>query len=199
MTRQNLFILKRGSRWDPSRGVAKSKKAPGAGFPAAWSNPQQLRAGCGLNQHVEIDFVEWNNNWYSDGARHYTQALHLWTKGNDEQLVARVNLPQTDWGNWNTFGVLWLPGQRVETFFNGQRVRTYQWNDKLNPARGKDYVIIIGSGGYPTEWDWVRMWRGGSGGNTPGGDADNCNNSNTNNRSASSDEGTQQQEAISYQ
>ena len=108
-----------------------------------------------------------------------------------------MNLPQTDWRNWNTFGVLWLPGLRVETFFNGQRVRTYQWNDKLNPARGKDYVIIIGSGAYPTEWDWVRMWRGGSGENTPGGDAHNCNNSNTNNCSASSDEATQHQEAIS--
>ena len=81
------FYFETRVRWDPSRGVVKSKKAPGAGFPAAWSNPQQLRAGCGLNQHVEIDFVEWNNNWYSDGARHYTQALHLWTKGNDEQLV----------------------------------------------------------------------------------------------------------------
>lgn len=112
--------------------------------------------------YLEMDFMEYNLAWH--GTLDYFAAMHTWvknggsnvrtTQGDEEVRVGLVNYNQ-----FNRYGVLWVPGSRIEVYFNKMLERTQTFSTFPNLAVGntQKFPIILGSP-MPMHVDWVRCW-----------------------------------------
>ena len=156
---------------------------PQSGFPAFWTMSaehlfdtlwEQTRA---RYEYLEMDFMEWNPSWHSPEA--YVHSNHAWTndrKAEDKNLRnQRISFPAAfdepggkvirpipvpDWRQFNVFGVLWIPGDRIDTYFNNRLVRSVRASDYPHLRRGDPhhFPVLLGSGNFPMRVDWVRVW-----------------------------------------
>jgi hypothetical protein len=152
--------------------------APQSGFPAFWTMSAEHLFGTLQFQeqdpyaYLEIDFMEWNPGWH--GAAAYIQSIHSWI--NEASRNRQVSIPRhhehetdgkvirpikaPDWNTFNTFGVLWIPGDRIDTYFNHQLVRSIRVSDypQIGVGDRHHFPVILGSGNFPMRVDWVRVW-----------------------------------------
>jgi len=154
----------------------------GRGFPAFWTMSAEHLFGTlwqqtkSRYQYLENDFMEWNApSWHSPDA--YIHSLHVWT--NDRTLDVPYNksvqfpkhhkgsggkvigpFPGVDWREFNIFATLWIPGDRIDTYFNNQLVRSFDLSEhpEFNVGNDQHFPAILGSGNFPMRVDWVRVW-----------------------------------------
>ena len=148
------------------------------GFPAFWTMSAEHLFGTFQEEmknpyeYLEIDFMEWNSTWHAPEA--YLQCIHHYVLENglsrtqsfpkdfisDTQGKVIRNLGSPDWRSFNTFGILWIPGDRIDTYFNNQLVRSVKVKDYPEIGVGNDqhFPVILGSGHFPMRVDWVRVW-----------------------------------------
>ncbi|MBS3955613.1 MAG: hypothetical protein KGZ88_21935 [Methylomicrobium sp.] len=149
-----------------------------SGFPAFWTMSAEhlFETLSSKNkrwyEYLEIDFMEWNPEWHSRSA--FIQSIHYWVK--DRGKNKRVSMPACydcpmegkviDLGGtinfmqFNTFGILWIPGERIDTYVNDVLVRSVRVSDYPAIESGNDhhFPVILGSGKFPMRVDWVRVW-----------------------------------------
>ncbi len=149
-----------------------------SGFPAFWTMSAEHLFGTfnikkkSRYKYLEIDFLEWNPDWHPPTA--YNQSIIYWI--NDKGKNTRVIMPKCyvcaktgkvidlgksiNFRQFNTFGILWIPGDRIETYVNDTLVRTVLVSDYPAIGAGNDhhFPVILGSGNFPMQVDWVRVW-----------------------------------------
>jgi hypothetical protein len=116
----------------------------------------------------ENDFMEYNPSWINGRKDCYFHALHHWqvpASGANEITsypAPVIDVPeQTDWNSFNVFGVLWMPGQAIESYLNGELTRSVSFDDFPHMSTGDQhhFPVILGSGQWPMRVDWVRVWQ----------------------------------------
>ena len=150
----------------------------GEGFPAFWTmsaehlfsqaftKPRYGESSDGFI-YLENDFMEWNSLWHDSNK--YWHAIHQWTKStaenNNKQFPAGncsvVPQEEVDFRRFNTFGCLWIPGERIDTYFNNNLIRSVKISDHpdlVGVGEEHHLPVILGSGNMPLMVDWVRVW-----------------------------------------
>ncbi len=116
----------------------------------------------------ETDFMEYKPSWFDGLKDRYVQALHYWNISVTSDPVFtsyphRVIIvsDQIDWSSFNVFGVLWEPGKGIKTYFNDKLMRSVSLEDfqLLATADDQHFPVILGSGQWPMQVDWVRVWQ----------------------------------------
>jgi hypothetical protein len=163
---------------------ADASKEDKYGFPAFWTLSAEhlfdTLATRKVNpyEYLEIDFMEWNSPaWHR--MNEYICCIHTYQRSVSSQGETKsefkthpepyrhetcgrvISVPDgTDWRQFHVYGVLWIPGDRIETYFDNKLVRTVSLKDHPEIGAGNDqhFPVILGSGKFPMRVDWVRVW-----------------------------------------
>lgn len=163
---------------------ADASKEDKYGFPAFWTmSAEHLFDTLAMRkvnpyEYLEIDFMEWNSPAWHE-LDEYICCIHTYRRTLMEQGESKqehkthpepyrhdtcgrvIPVPAgTDWRQFHVYGILWIPGDRIETYFDHQLVRTVSLKDYPAIGAGNDqhFPVILGTGKFPMRVDWVRVW-----------------------------------------
>jgi hypothetical protein len=133
--------------------------------PAFWTQSNEHMWQNDQANFSEIDIMEW---FTFNGNNSFYQASHLWASvGNDISNTlqnSEVIVPTQDWRQFHRWGVLWLPGQAINYYFNDQKTSAsfnYAPNHQMFQYADDDHwCITLGcDAGMHMKVDWVRVWQ----------------------------------------
>jgi beta-glucanase (GH16 family) len=163
----------RFQHWDRTTSIPVNR-----GWPAFWMMPLEHSNGS-ASRWAELDVMEAypsekqanDMGPYKFYGTSYAATQHDWTTSTHAQNCNNtIFYPQgTDYSQFHRYGVLWQPG-RTTWYFDDKPVTRNTW------APGATYSVIdaehmylilntakAGTGTWPMDVDWVRVWQGGSG------------------------------------
>jgi hypothetical protein len=117
--------------------------------------------------YIELDFMEFNQAWDAAmlAGTGWYNTNHVWTRTAESQTsaVQGSKLIKTGLVNFNefhTYGCLWEPGVKIETWFDRMKMRTLLFESHPNLAAGnsQNFPIILGSPGANLMVDWVKVY-----------------------------------------
>ena len=119
--------------------------------------------------YVELDFMEFNQAWSSAmlASTGWFNTNHVWTRTGGggphtsvEQGAKLIKTGLIDFNQFHTYGCLWEPGVKIETWFDRMKMRTLLFSDHptLEAGNSHNFPIILGSPGSNLQLDWVKVY-----------------------------------------
>jgi hypothetical protein len=107
---------------------------------------------------IECDFFE----KYFENTTQYISGGHWWAGvTGDNAAVIFPTMSNFNWQQFHTFGMLWVPGNRWQSYRDNVSVGILPYSTYPFLANGdnQSWPLILGSDGHPMRVDWVRVWQ----------------------------------------